>query len=64
LIASAYYKEAPAQSKAAPPVKQRHWLDTLEYLAAALATLLVAWLLSQSLDTTLWGGLTAVQLLR
>ena len=45
-------------------MKQRHWLDTLEYLAAALATLLVAWLLSQSLDTTLWGGLTAVQLLR
>jgi hypothetical protein len=45
-------------------MKHRNWIDSIEYLAAALATMLVAWLLSQSLETTLWGGLTGVQLLR
>ena len=42
----------------------RNWMDTVEYLAAALAAMFTAWLLSESLGTTLWGGLTAAQLLR
>ena len=45
-------------------MRHRNWIDNLEYLIAALASLLVAWLLSQSLEATLWGGLAGGQLLR
>ncbi len=45
-------------------MRHRAWIGNLEYLIAALATLVIAWLLSQSLETTLWGGLAGGQLLR
>ena len=45
-------------------MRHRPWIYDLEYLAATIAALLLAWLLSQSLETTLWGGLAGGQLLR
>ena len=45
-------------------MKLRPWIYDLEYLIAAIAALLVAWLVSQSLETSLWGGLSGGQLLR
>jgi hypothetical protein len=45
-------------------MRHRNWIYDLEYVIAVLASLLIAWLLSQSLETTLWGGLAGGQLLR
>jgi hypothetical protein len=43
-------------------MSDRHlWIEIVEYLAAVVGVILIAWLLAEDLGTPLWGTLTSLR---
>lgn len=41
----------------------RHpWIEVIEYLAAVIGVVLMAWILAQDFGTPLWGELTSIRM--